>query len=143
MRKTLREEVAQLEEEKNKIHGGQVTTASDVDTLDAEGALAALWLWNSKLSSQEVLVSLLISEVGLASESNLVLLSLEQQGLSKAAIQRIGLVERRHIMTSFTGLKTLALMLKNGSVKDLQGLSTLDVKNYHQYVHDQLMSLGL
>jgi hypothetical protein len=80
--------------EENKIHGGQVTTASDVDTLDAEGALAALWLWNSKLSSQEVLVSQLISEVGLASESNLVLLSLEQQGLSKAAIQRIGLVER-------------------------------------------------
>ena len=120
----------------NKIHGGQVTTADDVDTSEAEGALAALWLWNSKLSSQEVLVSLLISEVGLASESNLVLLSLEQQGLSQQAIQRIALVERWHRMTSFIGLKTLAKMIKNGSVKDLQGLSVRDVKNYHQYVHE-------
>ena len=120
----------------NEIHRRQDTTESNVDTLDTEGTLSALWLWNSKLSPQEVLVSLLISEVGLAHESNLVLLSLEQQGLSKAAIQRIGLVERWHKMTSFVGLKTLSLMIKNGTVKDLQGLSVQDVKNYHQYVHE-------
>ena len=120
----------------HEIHGKQDTTESNVETLNAEGTLSSLWLWNSTLSTQEVLVSLLISEVGLASESKLVLLTLEQQGLSKAAIQRIGLVERWHKMTSFIGLKTLALMIKHGTVKDIQGLSVLDVQNYHKYVHE-------
>ena len=107
-----------------------------LNTLDPSDKTTALWLYNSNLSVKELLVSSLISDFGLASESEIVILSLEQQGLSKAAISRIGLVERWHKITSFIGLKTLALMIKHRTVKDLEGLTTEDVRNYHQYVHE-------
>ena len=128
-----------LKRNKNLSEEAMVKTSvveSGAGTSDSADAMVALWLYNSNLSVQELMVALLISEFGLTKEPEIVLLSLEQQGLSKAAIQRIAKVERWHKMTSFIGLKTLALMIKHGCVKDLDGLTVQDVKNYHQYVHE-------
>jgi hypothetical protein len=106
------------------------------DTLDSTDSMVALWLYNSNLSVQELMVSLLISEFGLATEPEIVLLSLAQQGLNKSQIDRVGQVERWHKITSFIGLKTLANMIKFRTVKELNGLSVEDVENYSKYVHE-------
>jgi hypothetical protein len=122
-----------LSEEANVKSSGEESGAGTQDSADA---MVALWLYNSELSVQELMVALLISEFGLTKEPEIVLLSLEQQGLSKAAIQRIATVERLHKKTSFIGLRTLALMIQFRSVKDLEELTVEDVKNYHRYVHE-------
>ena len=86
-------------------------------------ALIALWLAKSSLSPNDLLVGHYASTIGLTRRQEVIALSLEQRGLSKAQIGRIARVERLHKLTSFVGLSTLKRMIQHGTLGGLDGLT--------------------
>ena len=100
--------------------------------------LMSLFLSQSKLTLQELMVARLSSDIGLSNEPEIVALSLAQRGLSKSDIKRVAYIERFHKITSFVGLDTLKKMIKYRTVKELDdNLSERDVQNYADYVHEE------
>ena len=103
----------------------------------AEDSLLSLWIYQSKLTLSEILTSKFVTMIGLSSERKIVALSLAQQGFSKTRIKGISRVEELHKLTSFIGRDTLSKMIKNNTVKHLDGnLTAEDVDNYSKFVHD-------
>jgi len=99
--------------------------------------LFALWLAKSKLSIGDLLVGSYVSSIGLTTKPEIVALSLEQIGLSKAQIERVGKVERLHKLTSFVGLHTLRKIIQHRTVQGIeQSLSGADVDNYSKHIHE-------
>ena len=116
-----------------------ILTAKEIrkETLKLTDCLMALFLYQSGLTLQELMVARLSADIGMSTEPEIVALSLAQRGLSKAAIKRVADIERLHKITSFVGLETLKTMIKFRTVKELDdNLSEHDVQNYAEYVHE-------
>ena len=120
----------------SSITGGMGQDRSHGTDLAPGDALIALWLAKSSLSPNDLLVGYYASTIGLTRRQEVIALSLEQRGLSKAQVGRIAKVERLHKLTSFVGLSTLRKMIQHGTLGGLDGLTTSDVKNYQEFIHE-------
>lgn len=99
--------------------------------------LFKIWLTRNKMSVQDLLVGMFVSNIGLTSRSEIVALSLEQVGLNKSQIDRISYVENLHRLTSFVGIRSLRNIVQSKSIQGLRSdINIADVDNYHDHIHE-------